>query len=73
MAVGGSVPNIYNAGEVTALNSGDTKMYVDYVRVYQQSDAKDYTTDGSTSTRPYASRDRRHCRDQVGRLWFRLL
>lgn len=53
MAVGGSVPNIYNAGEVTALNSGDAKMYVDYVRVYQQSDAKDYTTpDGSTSTDP---------------------
>ena len=53
VAVGGCVPNIYDQGAVTALNSGDAKMYVDYVHVYQQPDAKDYTTaDGSFSSDP---------------------
>ncbi len=50
VAVGGSVTGIYNDNGITALNNGDAKMYVDYVRAYQLSDAKDYTTpDGSTT------------------------
>lgn len=53
MAVGGSVPNIFNAGGITALNNGDQKMYVDYVRVYQRTGEEDYTTpDNSTDNPP---------------------
>ena len=53
VAVGGVLPNIYDPGAVTALNNGDAKMYVDYVRVYQQPGSKDYTTpEGSYSDDP---------------------
>lgn len=39
LAVGGSFTNIYDINAVTALASGEAKMYVDYVRVYQKGDA----------------------------------
>ncbi|MBQ4007339.1 MAG: family 16 glycosylhydrolase [Muribaculaceae bacterium] len=48
MAVGGSVPGINNANDVTALNSGDKVMQVDYIRVYQRQGEENYITpDGS--------------------------
>lgn len=36
LAVGGSFPEIYDIQKVSALYKGETKMYVDYVRVYQK-------------------------------------
>jgi beta-glucanase (GH16 family) len=36
MAVGGNFPKILNLKEVTALKTGEAKMYVDWVRLYQQ-------------------------------------
>lgn len=36
LAVGGNFPSIWDINQVTALNNGDVKMYVDYVRVYQR-------------------------------------
>lgn len=36
LAVGGSFPQIYDINNVTALNSGSAKMYIDYVKVYQK-------------------------------------
>ena len=48
MAVGGSVPGIFNANDVTALNNGDQTMQVDYIRVYQLEGEENYLTpDGS--------------------------
>ncbi len=48
VAVGGTIPNIYNSAGITALNNGEQNMMVDYVRIYQKADAKDYITpDGS--------------------------
>ena len=44
VAVGGTIPNIYDAGAITALNGGDQTMSVDYVRIYQKADEKDYIT-----------------------------
>lgn len=40
LAVGGTFPNIYNAGGITALpNAGDeASMYIDWIRVYQKDD-----------------------------------
>ena len=41
MAVGGNLPNIFNINQVTALNAVnnyETKMYVDYIKVYQRGD-----------------------------------
>ncbi|MFD1630399.1 glycoside hydrolase family 16 protein [Pseudopedobacter beijingensis] len=38
LAVGGHFPGISNINQVTALSSGDAKMYVDYVKVYQKAD-----------------------------------
>ena len=55
LAVGGNYTGIYNAGGITAMpNAGDeAKMYVDWVRVYQDSndaDAKYFTPDGNNIT-----------------------
>ena len=44
VAVGGTIPGIYDAGGITALNNGTKTMEVDYVRVYQKSGEKDYVT-----------------------------
>ncbi len=41
LAVGGNFPGIHNIDGVTALADGDAKMYVDYVRIYQQGDANE--------------------------------
>ncbi|MBQ8564636.1 MAG: family 16 glycosylhydrolase [Bacteroidaceae bacterium] len=38
LAVGGNFPNIHNIDNVTALDNGDAKMYVDWVRIYQKGD-----------------------------------
>ncbi len=55
LAVGGNYTGIYNAGGITAMpNAGDeAKMYVDWVRVYQDTndaDAKYFTPDGNNIT-----------------------
>lgn len=36
LAVGGTFPEIYNIKKITALDNGEAKMYIDYVRVYQK-------------------------------------
>jgi len=36
LAVGGNFTKIHHIKDVTALNSGEAKMYVDYVRIYQK-------------------------------------
>lgn len=36
LAVGGDFSHIYNVNDVTALNQGDAKMYVNYVKIYQK-------------------------------------
>lgn len=38
LAIGGTFPEIYDINDITALNNGDAKMYVDYVRLYQADD-----------------------------------
>lgn len=38
LAVGGNFPGIYDVKQVTALNGGSAKMYIDWVRVYQRGD-----------------------------------
>ncbi|MFZ4414255.1 MAG: family 16 glycosylhydrolase [Bacteroidales bacterium] len=44
LAIGGNFTGISNINNVTALNNGDAKMYVDYVKVYQQGIAgEEYT------------------------------
>lgn len=55
LAVGGNYTGIYNAGGITAMpNAGDeAKMYVDWVRVYQDAndaDAKYFAPDGNNIT-----------------------
>ena len=48
VAVGGNIPGILDPGGITALNGGEQTMEVDYVRVYQKADEKNYfTPDGS--------------------------
>ncbi|MBR6283360.1 MAG: glycoside hydrolase family 16 protein [Muribaculaceae bacterium] len=44
MAVGGNIPGIFEPSGITALANGERTMSVDYVRVYQKPDEKDYTT-----------------------------
>jgi beta-glucanase (GH16 family) len=39
LAVGGNFPHIRSVGKVTALKEGSVRMYVDYVRLYQQGTA----------------------------------
>lgn len=36
LAVGGNFPEIWDINQITALNKGEAKMYVDFVRVYQK-------------------------------------
>lgn len=36
LAVGGNYPEIWNPEKISALDSGDAKMYIDYIRVYQK-------------------------------------
>jgi beta-glucanase (GH16 family) len=63
LAIGGNFPQIWNIDNVTALNNGDVKMYVDYVKVYQKGDTgEEYSgpavtgiTSGKTDT------NLRHC------------
>lgn len=38
LAVGGTFSEIYDINQITALNHGEAKMYVDYVRIYQKKD-----------------------------------
>ena len=40
LAVGGTFSEIYDINKITALTDGDAKMYVDYVRIYQNTDKK---------------------------------
>ncbi|MBR1550946.1 MAG: family 16 glycosylhydrolase [Muribaculaceae bacterium] len=48
VAVGGNIPGILDPAGITALNSGEQTMEVDYVRVYQKTNDKNYfTPDGS--------------------------
>lgn len=39
LAVGGTFSELYNIKEITALNAGEAKMYIDFVRVYQKGDS----------------------------------
>lgn len=36
LAVGGNFPGIYNVNNITALADGPRKMYIDWIRIYQQ-------------------------------------
>lgn len=36
LAVGGNFPQIWNFDQITALQSGEARMYVDYVKIYQK-------------------------------------
>lgn len=38
LAVGGNFTQIWNINQITALNSGQAEMYIDYVRLYQRGD-----------------------------------
>ena len=46
VAVGGNIPGIWDTAGITALSGGERSMYVDYVRVYQKPDQKDYVIPG---------------------------
>jgi beta-glucanase (GH16 family) len=59
LAIGGNFPGIFNIDNITALNAGDAKMYIDFIKVYQKDDAgENYTgpaligedCDGGTGT-----------------------
>ncbi len=39
LAIGGNFPGIWNINQITALQSGEKKMYIDWVRIYQQENA----------------------------------
>jgi len=44
LAIGGNFPGIKDINNITALNNGDIKMYIDYVKVYQKGDlTEEYT------------------------------
>ena len=36
LAVGGNFPGIWDINQVTALDNGEAKMYIDYVRFYRK-------------------------------------
>ena len=46
LAIGGTFTGINNAAGVTALQNGEQKMYVDYVRLYQKEGQECYTING---------------------------
>ena len=39
LAIGGNFPGIWNINQITALQNGEKKMYIDWVRIYQQENA----------------------------------
>ena len=39
LAIGGNFPGIWNIDQITALQSGEKKMYIDWVRIYQPENA----------------------------------
>ena len=50
VAVGGTIPGIFDPSGITALSNNNEKiMKVDYVRVYQKPDEKDYIIPGSSA------------------------
>ncbi len=57
LAVGGSFPQIWNISDVTALDSGEACMYVDYVKVYQLGN-NDETFEGPANTTASATATR---------------
>ncbi|MBR5102851.1 MAG: glycoside hydrolase family 16 protein, partial [Muribaculaceae bacterium] len=50
LAVGGTMTDIFNPNDITALVYGERSMYVDYVRVYQKRNEKDYLIPGADVT-----------------------
>ena len=48
LAIGGNFTGVNNAAAVTALSSGEKKMYVDYIRLYQKEGQECYTINGKT-------------------------
>lgn len=46
LAIGGTFTGITNRSDVTALQNGEQKMYVDYVRLYQKEGQECYTING---------------------------
>lgn len=46
LAIGGSFTGINNQAGITALQSGEKKMYVDYIRLYQKEGQEYYTING---------------------------
>mgnify|MGYP002770116395 FL=1 len=48
LAIGGNFTGVNNAAAVTALSSGEKKMYVDYIRLYQKEGKECYTINGTT-------------------------
>ena len=41
LAIGGNFTGIWDINKITALNNGDVKMYVDYIKLYQKGDANE--------------------------------
>ncbi len=39
LAIGGNFPGVWNIDQITALQSGEKKMYIDWVRIYQPENA----------------------------------
>lgn len=48
MAIGGTFTGITNQSGITALQSGEQKMYVDYIRLYQKEGEEYYTINGKS-------------------------
>lgn len=48
LAIGGNFTGVHDRAAVTALNSGEKKMYVDYIRLYQKEGQECYTVNGKT-------------------------
>lgn len=55
LAIGGNFPQIWDINKITALNSGDAKMYVDFVRVYQKGVAGEELTSKIETALPSVS------------------
>jgi len=59
LAIGGNFPQIWDIKQITALNNGDAKMYVDYVRVYQTGDPMEkFTGVKVTGLTPVKTKDK---------------
>lgn len=48
LAIGGNFTGVHDRAAVTALNTGEKKMYVDYIRLYQKEGQECYTVNGKT-------------------------